>query len=118
AEPYRHDALVYFDALSHIDGNIIHLERRTEVIHRDAVDKIADMVAREAVQRQIHSGAEPPRLAYAYPGDTVQCAGDVHARIVQFSSVQRRHVVGLSVDFLYLRETHNFDLLNVPVFRL
>ena len=94
AERGGNHTFVYFYALDHIDRQIRQRNAGTLGIERNAIQKVADGVARKAVDGEVVIRADSPLFADADAGGAVDCRGDAVERARDRLDVQRIDGVG------------------------
>ena len=91
----RQYTLVNLDAVGHIGWDISQIERRTEIVHRNAIDEELDLIAREAVHRQTVVGTQSAFLAYLDRGNGVENLVERRGRYILLGQIDHRDGVGL-----------------------
>ena len=85
---------VYFYALDHIDRQVGQRDAGTLGIERNAVQEVADGIARKAVDGEVVIRADSPLFADADAGGAVDCRGDAVERARDRLDIQRIDGVG------------------------
>ena len=88
-------ALVDLDAVGHIGWDISQIERRTEIVHGNAIDEELDLIAREAVHRETIGGTQSALLANLYRGDGVENLVERSGRNILLGQIDHRDGIGL-----------------------